>query len=116
LRLAAGIAALFLAGCDSAPQAWSRDEIADIAADQSADTSDLEARVAALEAEVERLRTEQAEDFEHFADLSASFVESGGAWDKSFESLEHNQSLLFEHVNYLRALEGLPPIPKEPQR
>ncbi len=111
MRAAACIVALTLAGCDSAPQSLTRDQIIDIADDSVPDTAPLEARLMALEAEVKRLREDGDKTFEHLSGLSSIFVESGGSWDRSFENLEHNQAVLFEHVNCLRARDGLPPIP-----
>ncbi len=63
-------AMLLLAGCDSWPKTWSRDDIEEIARDSAEDvaddvissrTSDLEARIQDLESEVTQLKSENAE-------------------------------------------------------
>jgi outer membrane murein-binding lipoprotein Lpp len=63
-------AMLLLAGCDSWPKTWSRDDIEEIARGSAEDvaddvissrTSELEARIQDLESEVTQLKSENAE-------------------------------------------------------
>lgn len=63
-------AMLLLAGCDSWPKTWSRDDIEEIARNSAEDVADdvmssraseLEARIQALESEVNQLKSENAE-------------------------------------------------------
>lgn len=70
-RAAALVPAVFLlAGCDSWPRAWSRNDIEEIARDSAEDiaddvissrASDMENRIQHLEAEVAQLKSENAE-------------------------------------------------------
>ena len=108
------VGALLIAGCDEIPHAWSRQEIIDIAranADRP-DSSDLARRVGSLEAEVARLRQEQASNASLTARITDTQAERIRYEDDSFSRLFANDETFRLNVNALRGVQGWAPIAK----
>lgn len=100
---------LLLAACD---KPITRAEAESIAEDFS-DTTALEARIESLEAEVERLG---GSDLHHQNQISANAKLSAvvdRAHDAEVDRLTGNDKAFLAQINYLRALQGLPPMPEE---
>lgn len=108
LRLTAIL--LLLAGCD---RPVTRAEAEDIAEDSAPDTSALESRIADLEAEVTRLRHEQLKDISVLAEITRSDANSGRETNAELKRLSRNDAAFLAQINYLRAIEGLSPMPEK---
>jgi len=102
--------ALFLTGCD---KPITRAEAEDIAADNAPDTSALESRIDELETEVERLSREQSKDISVLAEITNADMKDGREISAELKRLSNNDEAFQEQINYLRALQGLAPMPQK---
>ena len=103
-----GTTLLLLAGCD---KPVTRSEVQDIAEDSAPDTSALESRIAVLEAEVKRLGSEQSKDISMLADITRADANDTRSVNAELKRLSDNDNAFLAQINYLRELQGRPPMP-----
>ena len=101
------IALVSLSACD---RPVTREEARDIAEDSATDTSALESRFSELEEKVERLEREQSKDISVLAEITRADMNDGREISAELKRLSNNDEAFIEQINYLRALQGRPPM------
>lgn len=110
----AGMAFLMVSGCEDMPQARSKSEIENIARKEAADFTgpvlsrnmDQDVQIAELKRRVDHLER----DLMEINRISGEGAKLDG---DDIRRLTRNDQIFQDHINYLRARQGLPPMPSK---